>query len=1022
MPLFSTSSSPFRQRRIPHKPSLTFRRSLWIALLLGSVLSLSSSFVGGTVGASESHSSWPGFLYNQVKGWLISSAGKSAAAVKPARLFAAPEIAVEQPVGTDIPDGGSKDFGTVEVFRPRELDFTIKNTGDADLTGFSTMIDGTDAGLFSVTIAATSPVVGGSKTTFTVRFSPDSLGAKTAVLHITNNDAGEDPFDITLNGTGGAATVIEVPAAYNLGNTLPGIPVAYYWQSAGTARSVTNLIANIATVPADRTWKPSSFVTLYPNNSDGLFALLPGNDSDTVVPHTDVIPISQSRFALRGYLYVSTSVDQDPGTPGIQFNASLGSDDQSILILGGGVNADPAVGLIVLSTELGSTNAVLSFPSPGYYQFDGLWQEDFGGTTFQFRTPPGTTVTNTPEIVVEQPVNTSITSGSTNSFGTTSVGGTITQTFTIRNSGVLDLTSLAITKDGTEAAEFTVSSLNTTTLAAGNTTTFTVMFTPAAIGLRTAAIHIASNDADENPFDIKLEGSGDPNSPPTIMAQAGVARAPGSPASISQIATVNDAEDAENTLAVTINGGNLATMNGITVSGLSVSAAGQVTATIVAAANATAASFTLKVTDSGGLMATTTLTINTIPLTVKIGDPAICLDPGGLVGNEATLTNPNAGAQVSSFTATLPAGLTAVPGSCSANVNPGGCTIAANGGSVSWNGTLAAGQTVTIIYRTRIAPNVAPGAQFCIDNQGTVGNVVAGLQFCFNVICPAIVNTRVSDQKAGSVLVFPYYTSTIGGGSDTRMSVSNISNGTGLSYVHLFLMDGTSCQQSDFFLCLTPNATFGFKASDYDPGNTGYLIAVAVNAQGVPIQNNVLIGNAFVNTPQFADNYGAESFAANSFAVATVEGNAATLYFDHTGYDAVPKQFAVEIQSPIDAPGQQIVTAGLSGNLVTSQLSGAAQVGIGQAYNEKEVFASFSSWLTGACQARATISTTSPRVPNGLGILIKAGQAGSLKFNVGGGVGLLLTPRTAPWRGIRTLHKTQTTATTLTIPIFAPIC
>ena len=190
------------------------------------------------------------------------------------------------------------------------------------------------------------------------------------------------------------------------------------------------------------------------------------------------------------------------------------------------------------------------------------------------------------------------------------------------------------------------------------------------------------------------------------------------------------------------------------------------------------------------------------------------------------------------------------------------------------------------------------------------------------------------------------------------------------------------------------------------------------------MRNNVLIGNAFVNTPQFADNYGAESFWANapSAGLYTQSGNTATLYFDHVGYDAVPKQFAVEIQSPLDAAGQQVITASLSGDLTTSSLSGAAQIGTGQAFNEKEVFGSFNAWLTGTCQARGTVSTASPRVPNGLGNLIKTGQAGSLKFNVGAAVGLLLTPRTATWKGIRSLHKTQTVATTLTIPIFVPVC
>lgn len=45
-------------------------------------------------------------------------------------------------------------------------------------------------------------------------------------------------------------------------------------------------------------------------------------------------------------------------------------------------------------------------------------------------------------------------------------------------------------------------------LAPGASTTFKVTFKPTAAGTRKAAIHIESNDADENPFDIKLGGEG----------------------------------------------------------------------------------------------------------------------------------------------------------------------------------------------------------------------------------------------------------------------------------------------------------------------------------------------------------------------------------------------------------------------------------------------------------------------------------------------------------------------------------
>jgi hypothetical protein len=102
------------------------------------------------------------------------------------------------------------------------------------------------------------------------------------------------------------------------------------------------------------------------------------------------------------------------------------------------------------------------------------------------------------------------------------------------------------------------------------------------------------------------------NTPPTISALA-VTRAAGSPASNSQIATVNDAQDAENILTVTVNDAASATANGVTVSGLSVNAAGQVTATVGAACAASNASFTLRVTDSGGLFAESTLHVTVSP-------------------------------------------------------------------------------------------------------------------------------------------------------------------------------------------------------------------------------------------------------------------------------------------------------------------------------------------------------------------------------------------------------------------------
>jgi hypothetical protein len=135
------------------------------------------------------------------------------------------------------------------------------------------------------------------------------------------------------------------------------------------------------------------------------------------------------------------------------------------------------------------------------------------------------------------------------------------------------------------------------------------------------------------------------------------------------------------------------------------------------------------------------------------------------------------------------------------------------------------------------------------------------------------MNPGISDQKAGSVLVFPYYTSAADGSfnrADTLLTISNVCNGAAVNpggapnyaFLHFFFINGANCSPADTFVCLTPNGSVQLKASDYDPALTGYLIAVAVDSQGRPTQNNCFIGSAFVRDDAngVVDSYGAEAF------------------------------------------------------------------------------------------------------------------------------------------------------------------
>jgi VCBS repeat protein/HYR domain-containing protein len=118
------------------------------------------------------------------------------------------------------------------------------------------------------------------------------------------------------------------------------------------------------------------------------------------------------------------------------------------------------------------------------------------------------------------------------------------------------------------------------------------------------------------------------NNPPGITSYHLTLTA-GSPPTNDPIAFVNDVEDAENTLVVSVNGGTNATVNGVTVSSINVNVNGLATANLVAGCDATTAYFTVRVTDSGGLSSEAALTVTVNPNTT----PPTLTCPGETVGH-----------------------------------------------------------------------------------------------------------------------------------------------------------------------------------------------------------------------------------------------------------------------------------------------------------------------------------------------------------------------------------------------------
>jgi hypothetical protein len=161
--------------------------------------------------------------------------------------------------------------------------------------------------------------------------------------------------------------------------------------------------------------------------------------------------------------------------------------------------------------------------------------------------------------------------------------------------------------------------------------------------------------------------------------------------------------------------------------------------------------------------------------------------------------------------------------------------------------------------------------------------------------------TAVGDQKPGSVLFFNRYTSSASNPAleDTKLNLTNTSpNAT--AYVRLFLVNSATCETTDYGICLAAQETMSLQLSDLDPGVKGYLVAVATNPQGEPIQFNWLIGNVIVK--QSAANIGRLFTAVlggmaiakrNSSVVANTNG-VAEMIFDDVNYERLPGQIAFD--------------------------------------------------------------------------------------------------------------------------------
>ena len=147
----------------------------------------------------------------------------------------------------------------------------------------------------------------------------------------------------------------------------------------------------------------------------------------------------------------------------------------------------------------------------------------YGSSVYSNVISLNTNVATFSEINIKQDTANIASGTGTFDFGNTNLAsnsGAIT--FTIENTGIDSLTLSGLPKiavSGLNASDFTVNeTLTTSTVVAGDSTIFTITFTPGAAGVRSANISIANNDANENPYNFTITGIGVIPPPSAIAA------------------------------------------------------------------------------------------------------------------------------------------------------------------------------------------------------------------------------------------------------------------------------------------------------------------------------------------------------------------------------------------------------------------------------------------------------------------------------------------------------------------------
>jgi len=400
-----------------------------------------------------------------------------------------PEINIQGNT-TTIADGDTTpnvaddtDYGNVDVTSGTVTNtFTIQNLGTSNLSLTNpspyVTITGHTAD-FTLTANPTTPIAASGSTTFTITFNPTVVGLRSATVSIANDDSNENPYTFDIQGTG----------------TTPS-----YCASNGNNTN-DEYISRVQLSTIDNSSGVGTTSTGY-SDFTAISTTLTATSNYTIT----VTPTWPGTTYAEGYsVWIDWNQDYDFADAGEQVFTQTAT------------TASPISGVFTVpgTATLGTTRMRVSM------KYNGIPTEceSFAYGEVEDYTIVIASASPTPEIdIIGNAV--SIADGDITpnvaddtDFGSADITvGTVVNTFTIQNTGTgtLNLAGASpyVVVSGANAADFTVTAIPANSIASSGSTTFNITFNPSALGLRTATLTIVNDDADENPYNFNIQGTG----------------------------------------------------------------------------------------------------------------------------------------------------------------------------------------------------------------------------------------------------------------------------------------------------------------------------------------------------------------------------------------------------------------------------------------------------------------------------------------------------------------------------------